>query len=236
MSTPLTVIPIAHPSLPHMLFTLHFPTLCFFLNHLCQNLLHYTQWILICVSFTSKIPHSGFPLDIMCLTCLYNSCVLAFSNFNLETFFCLRIFFTVFLFLTLSEWLVVLSSMIQQLKQEDKNTWPQISPLLNHTTVRQKFLILEIPYFHTGSQEKKSLQLFSSLKTEQTSGSDQIGSEGRSTFMVDGWKMVLLWQILDQHTREWIWVHICICVFLSLYMCVCFTVACSICTLYDTPH
>ena len=32
--------------------------------------------------------------------------------------------------------------------------------------------------------------------------SDETGSEGRSTLMVDGWKMALPHQILDQHTTR----------------------------------
>lgn len=70
---------------------------------------------------------------------------------------------------------------------------------LDHQTMRQLFLTLET--FFPG----KTKRAFNHLMVNQTSGIDETGSEGRSTFMVDGWKMGLLQQILDQHTtREWI--------------------------------
>lgn len=54
-----------------------------------------------------------------------------------------------------------------------------------------------------GSQENKPSAIC--LSGKYFRNDYQAGSEGRSTFMVNGWKMVLLQQILDQHTtREWV--------------------------------
>lgn len=96
--------------------------------------------------------------------------------------------------------------------QEKKKTGPQILSLNQSETWGFNF---GNTIFHTELRQT-GISIFSASKTTVL----EAGSKGRSTFMVDGWKMVLLQQILDQHkTKEWLR-----CTFVSVCSCICMRV------------